>query len=68
MTMTQSIIQRFLKGFIAGAVSSMAVVSYKNPTTWTDIHVALSTLAIAAVSGGIGGLLLALEKFANWQD
>jgi len=64
----KSIINRFIKGAIAGAVSSMILVTTQIPQTWTDIHSTLNALAIAGVSGAVTGLLLALQKWVSWED
>lgn len=63
-----AILKRFLKGAIAGAVTSISVVTWNVPTVWSDFQTILNTLGIAAVSGAISGLILALEKWANWSD
>jgi len=64
----KSIINRFIKGAIAGAVSSMILVTTQIPQTWTDVHSTLNALAIAGVSGAVTGLLLALQKWVSWED
>jgi len=64
----QSIFNRFLKGAIASAITSMGVVSISQPSVWGEFSTILSSLAIAGVYGGITGLLLALQKWASWQD
>lgn len=66
--MFKSIIIRFLKGAIAGAVASMGVITYQTPMVWSDFYTVLNALAIAGVSGAIGGILLALQKWASWED
>lgn len=63
-----SLIKRFLKGAIAGAVASIAMVTYQTPVVWADFNTILNTLAIAGVSGAIGGLILAVQKWASWTD
>lgn len=66
--MTKSIITRFLKGIIAGAIASMAMVSITQPSQWTDFSSLLNSLGLACAFGGITGLLLALQKWASWTD
>lgn len=66
--MIQSIIQRFLKGIIAGAVSSMCLVTIQQPAMWADWGVLLNSLGMACAFGGLTGLLLALQKWASWTD
>ena len=66
--MIKSLITRFGKGIIAGAVASMALVTYNTPTIWSDFSSIFNALGIAAVSGAITGLLLALQKWASWKE
>ena len=66
----KSILIRLLKGFIAGAVATLAtaVAVLNNVHTWTDLYTAFSMLALSAMIGGVTGLVLAAEKWASWQD
>lgn len=66
--MFKSVLMRFLKGAIAGAVASMSVISYQTPVVWSDFHLILNNLAIACVAGAMGGLMLALQKWASWKE
>lgn len=55
---------RFLRGFIAGAVSTAAAVTGVNGThTWNELESALANLVVAAIIGGISGGLLAADKY-----
>lgn len=63
-----SVLVRFLKGMIAGAVGSMAVVTINMPTAWSGFVQIFNSLGIAALFGAITGLLLALEKWATWTE
>jgi hypothetical protein len=65
---TKSILTRFAKGFVAGADTSMVAVPLVAPVDWTGFLPILNSLAMALVFGGISGLLLALQKWASWQD
>ena len=60
--MFKSIITRFLKGIIAGAVASMSMVTITQPAIWTDFGTLFNSLGLACAFGGITGLLLALQK------
>lgn len=62
------ILNRFMKGALAGAITSMSMVTYANPTLWSDFNSIFSALGIPAVSGAITGLLLAAQKFASWKE
>ena len=66
--MINSVLKRFAKGAIAGAVTSMSVVTIQTPTMWSDFHLILNNLGIACVSGAMVGLLLALHKWASWTE
>lgn len=63
-----SILKRFLKGIISGAVSAMMVVQLIQPTNWHDFGSIFNSLGIACVFGALTGLLLALNKWAIWTD
>ena len=65
---TKAVLIRFAKGAIAGAVTSMAIVSVKQPQVWTDVLGMLNALGLAGVYGAIVGLLLALQKWTSWSD
>lgn len=66
--MIKSILMRFLKGAIAGAAASMALVKYTTPTTWSDFSAILNALGVAAAGGLLTGFILALEKWASWKE
>lgn len=66
--MFKSIITRFLKGAISGAVASMAMVSLTQPTAWVDFNSLLNSLGLACAFGATTGLLLALQKYISWVD
>lgn len=63
---TKSFIARFLKGFIAGGVSSVLLQLGTASTsgTWQDFN----KLAISLVIGFLTGGLLAIEKMLSWTD
>lgn len=68
MTKYNSILKRFFKGMISGAVTSMGMLTLAVPTMWSDFKPLLSALAIAGLFGAINGLLLALNKWASWKE
>lgn len=68
MTKYQSVLKRFLKGLISGAVTAMGMVTLTQPSTWSDFNAIFSMLGVAGAFGAINGLLLALQKWASWQD
>jgi hypothetical protein len=64
---TKAVLKRFLKGAIAGAIGQMAIVTYQAPVVWTDVISILNLLALAGITGAIGGVLLAGQKWASWK-
>ena len=67
-TKITSILNRFAKGIIAGAVSSMSMVSLTQPEVWSDFNSLLGSLAMSATFGALTGFLLALQKWASWKE
>ena len=65
---TKSVLMRFVKGFVAGAVTMMLGVSISAPANWVELMSALSILAVTGIYGGVVGLLLALEKWYSWKE
>jgi hypothetical protein len=64
----RSVLNRFLKGAIAGAVSSMSLVTLNQPSVWSDFSVLFNSLGLACAFGAMTGFLLALQKFASWDE
>ena len=54
---------RFLRGFIAGAVGSMIMINVGGANTFADIQIFLTALLYAAITGGITGGLMTLDKY-----
>lgn len=67
-TKIKSILMRFLKGIIAGAIASMSMVTITQPTIWADFGTLFNSLGLACAFGGLTGLLLALQKWASWTE
>jgi len=63
-----AVLIRFLKGTVAGAVASMSMVTIVQPSIWDDFSGIFSSLAFAGLYGAITGFLLALQKWASWQE
>lgn len=63
-----SVLNRFAKGIISGAVSAMVMVQFVQPTVWSDFGSIFNSLGIAGSFGAMTGLLLALQKWASWQE
>lgn len=54
---------RFLRGAIAGAVSSGGTITFIGHNTFTDLRTFLATLSIALIVGALTGGILAVDKF-----
>ena len=60
--LVKSLILRFIRAFVAGAVSTMIIV-VPLTGTWNELGSWLSSLALAGIIGGISGILQALDKY-----
>ena len=60
--LAKSIIYRFIRAFVSGAVSTMILIV---PLTggWADLEKWLSALSLGAIIGGISGVLQATDKY-----
>lgn len=54
---------RFLRGAVAGAVSTMILIQFNGGNSFADVQVFLANLAVAGIVGAITGGLLALDKY-----
>ncbi len=62
--LAKGVFYRFLRGFVAGAVASMAsMVPFMGNGDWKALYTWLSLLCFAGVAGGITGGILALDKY-----
>lgn len=68
MSKYNAIANRFIKGFLSGALTAVSMVTYVQPTTWKEASGWLAALTTAAVFGGINGALLALQKWYAWKE
>jgi hypothetical protein len=66
-TKTKVVLVRFVRAFIAGAVSTMALITINDVSNWTDLAYAINALIISGVVGGINGFLLAVDKLVRWK-
>lgn len=64
----KSIIMRFVKGFVAGGLSSIATLATFNGSTWQDVANWLGIIMFSFVVGGISGVLLGAEKWLTWEE
>jgi hypothetical protein len=61
--LSKRVLFRFLRGFVAGAVSTAATISVTNASSWGELASVLNNLTISLIAGGVGGGLMALDKF-----
>lgn len=59
----KAVFYRFLRGAVAGAVSTMILIQFNGGHSFSDVQVFLSSLAVAGLVGGVTGGLLALDKY-----
>lgn len=62
---------RFVRGFVAGAVASMAtIVTTLKAETFSDLSHFFAVLTVSLVVGGVAGALMALDKWirSTWSD
>lgn len=64
----KSVLIRFTKGLVSGAVTAMVAVPIIMPVEWQGFREIVNNLLIAGCFGGGVGLLLALQKWASWQE
>jgi hypothetical protein len=64
----QVLFERFLRGFVAGGVASAIAVVPNDGMNLDDATAWLFRLILAALTGGITGGLLALDKYFRWTD
>lgn len=63
ISLQKALLLRFVRGFVAGAVSSMLMINVTAVNTFSDLKVFLSALTISAIVGGLNGALLAVDKY-----
>ena len=60
----KSVLLRFIRAFVAGAVSVMiTVVPMASGSGWKDLSTWLSALALGAIVGGISGIIQSTDKY-----
>jgi len=65
--LTKSVILRFVRAFVAGAVATMAT-TLTFSGGWKELGMWLSALALGAIVGGITGVIQALDKYFRSAD
>lgn len=59
----KSVLMRFVRGGIAGAVGVMLPISAAGINNFHDLQTWITALGLAGASGFITGLLMALDKY-----
>lgn len=63
----KSLILRFVRAFVSGAVSTMVVI-VPLTGTWRDLQTWLSSLALAGIIGGITGVIQTADKYYRFGN
>jgi len=63
----KSLLYRFIRGAVAGAVSAGITITVAGVNTFADLKSFLGTLTVALIVGAISGLLLAIDKFCRME-
>mgnify|MGYP001561563832 CR=1 FL=1 len=58
----KSVLMRFIRAFLAGAFGTMITVVPLSSQSWTELGTWLSALMLAAIIGGVSGIILAGDK------
>jgi len=64
----RSIINRFTKAFVSGAFSALGLITLATPANWTEVPQLLSMISLAAVYGGLTGIIMAGQKWYSWKE
>jgi len=68
MTKTKAILMRFVKAFVGGFTGAILAAGIAQASGWANFTSILDALLIVGLTGGISGLLLALQKWATWVE
>jgi len=59
----KSVLLRFVRAFVAGAVATMITITPLSINNWTDVSTWLGALGLSGIIGGVSGLLMAIDKY-----
>ena len=65
--MYKAVFVRFIRAFVAGAITSISLLSAADISSWTDLSRATSNLILSAVIGGMNGVLMAVDKLYRFK-
>lgn len=61
--LTKSVIMRFVRAFLAGAVANMAVMLPFTGNSWKEVGMWIAILTMSGCVGGISGCIMAGDKY-----
>lgn len=64
--MAKAVALRAVRAFITGALSAITVITVANVHVWSDLIAWVNMLGLAAVVGGINGVLMGADKW--WRS
>lgn len=64
----KAVANRFLKAFIFGALSATTMVAAFSGSDFGELQIWLKTISFVLLTGGINGVLMALQKWVDWQE
>jgi|JI10StandDraft_1071094.scaffolds.fasta_scaffold00879_29 hypothetical protein len=67
-TKQKAILKRFGKSFVSGFVTSAGLLTIVDIHSWTELKTALAVILISGIAGAVNGVLMAAEKWANWEN
>ena len=64
----RAVLLRALRAFVSGALAAVAIVAPMALNSWNDLAGWLTALGIAAIVGGVNGVIMAVDKWVRWQQ
>jgi len=59
----KSVSLRFLRAFLAGAVSNLIILAPFSGNSWKDVGTWIAALTLSATVGGVTGVIMAADKY-----
>ncbi len=59
----KSITFRFLRAFVAGAVSNLIILAPFTGSSWKDVSTWIAALTLSATVGGVTGVIMTADKW-----
>jgi hypothetical protein len=64
----KSVLNRFAKAFVFGALSSTTMIAVFSGNSFQELSVWISATGFVLLTGGINGILMALQKWIDWEE